>query len=286
MTLQTEFAGHVRGDVSEAFMNRQWLVLMSALGVVLGVSGCTQPVEIIAHRGASYLAPENTLSAVRLGWEMHADVEIDVHLSRDNQIVVIHDASTKHITGVDLKVHETTSDELRRLDYGSHKGPQFAGETLPFLSEVLDTIPPGRKLYIEIKCGKEILPFLEQAVMDGGKASQVVIIGFDLDTVTSAKQRLGLPTYWLRGTRKTEDTEEWIPHDPNWVQSVVDRGLDGLDVHYAGVHQDFVAKAKAAGQRLYVWTVDDPQEAKRLVQLGVNGITTNRPGWLRQQIRR
>lgn len=253
--------------------------------LIAGVSGCRKPVEIIAHRGASYLAPENTVASVVLGWEKEADVEIDVHLSKDNRIVVIHDASTKHITGIDLKVKETTYKELRKLDFGSFKGKEFAQERLPLLDDVLKTIPPERKLYVEIKCGKEILPFLRQTIIESGKMSQIVIIGFDIKVVTSSKELIDVPTYWLKGTDKVKETEEWIPHDPKLVQMVKDRGLDGLDVHYAGVTKEFVDAVKASGQKLYVWTVDDPQEANRLVELGVSGITTNRPGWLREQIK-
>jgi len=252
---------------------------------IAGMSGCSNSVEIIAHRGASYLAPENTMASVMLGWEKDADVEVDVHLSKDNRIVVIHDASTKHITETDLKVKETTSKELRKLDYGSFKGEEFAGEPMPFLADVLKTIPPKRKLYVEIKCGKEILPFLRQLIIESGKISQIVIIGFDIEVVTSSKQLIDVPTYWLKGTEKVKETEEWIPHDPNLVQIAKDRGLDGLDVHYAGVTKEFVDAVKASDQKLYVWTVDDPQEAKRLVELGVSGITTNRPAWLREQIK-
>lgn len=252
---------------------------------IVGMSGCTKSVEIIAHRGASYLAPENTMVSVMLGWEKEADVEIDVHLSKDNRIVVIHDASTKHITGTDLKVRETTSEELRKLDYGSFKGEKFAGEPMPFLDDVLETIPPGRKLYVEIKCGKEILPFLKQLIVESGKMSQIVIIGFDLETVVSSRGLLDVPTYWLKGTARVKETKEWIPHSPELVQTVKDRGLDGLDVHYAGVNKEFVDAVKASGQKLYVWTVDDPAEAKRLVELGVSGIATNRPGWLREQLK-
>jgi glycerophosphoryl diester phosphodiesterase len=69
------------------------------------------------------------------------------------------------------------------------------------------------------------------------------------------------------------------------VQTAKDKGLDGLDVDYAGVNEEFVRAVKAAGQKLYVWTVDDPEEAKRLVKLGVDGITTNRPDWLREQLK-
>ncbi len=64
-----------------------------------------------------------------------------------------------------------------------------------------------------------------------------------------------------------------------------DKGLDGLDVDFAGITEELVRAAKAAGQKLYVWTVDDPDEALRLVKLGVDGITTNRPDWLREQLK-
>ncbi len=250
-----------------------------------GLAGCAKPVEIVAHRGSSYLAPENTLSAVKLAWRQQVDVEVDVHLTRDNRIVVIHDASTKHITGVDMKVSETNFDELSKLDYGRFKGEQFTGEPLPLLSEVLKTVPWGRRLFIEIKCGPEILPFLREVIEDSGKKSQVVVIGFSLDTVAAGKEILDVPTYWLRSTRKTQDTDEWIEHDEALVRFAAERGLDGLDVHYAGVTQRFVQAVEAAGQKLYVWTVDDPAEAQRLVGLGVSGITTNRPQWLRKQLK-
>ncbi|MCL5281111.1 MAG: glycerophosphodiester phosphodiesterase [Planctomycetes bacterium] len=253
---------------------------------ILVVSGCRAPVEIIAHRGASYDAPENTMASFRLGWERQANVELDVYLSKDNRMVVIHDASTKRTGGgVDLKVKESTADQLRALDVGSFKGKEFTGERVPFLAEVVQSIPPKRKLYIEIKCGKEILPQLRQVLGDSGKMAQIVIIGFSLETVAESKKQIDVPTYWLKGTEKDKKTGQWIPHDPKLVQMAKDKGLDGLDVDFAGVTEELVRAAKAAGQKLYVWTVDDPAEARRLVQLGVDGITTNRPDWLREQLK-
>lgn len=253
--------------------------------LIITISGCTKPVEIIGHRGASYIAPENTMSSFMLGWEKGADVELDVYLTKDNRIVVIHDDTTKRTAGTDLKVAESTSDELRTLDVGSFKSEQYAGEKIPFLTDVVKTIPRGRKLFVEIKCGQEILPYLRELLVRSGKLSRIVIIGFDLDTVAKSKKMIDVPTYWLRGTEKTKDTEEWIPHDPQLVQTAEDNGLDGLDVHYAGVTKEFVDAVKAAGQKLYIWTVDDPEEAARLVKLGVDGITTNRPEWLREQLK-
>jgi len=226
------------------------------------------------------------MAAVTLGWEKRANVEVDVHLSQDNRMVVIHDATTKRTAGgVDLKVKETNAEALRKLDVGTFKAKEFAGERIPLLAEVVQSIPPGRKLYIEIKCGKEILPALRQLLVESGKMSQVVIIGFSLETVAESRKLIDVPTYWLKGTEKVKDTEQWIPHDPKLIQMVKDKGLDGLDVHFAGVTEEFARAVKASGLGFYVWTVDDPDEARRLVQLGVDGITTNRPDWLRGQLR-
>jgi glycerophosphoryl diester phosphodiesterase len=250
----------------------------------VSTSGCTKSVEIIAHRGASYLAPENTIASVMLGWKKEADVEVDVHLSRDNRIIVIHDSSTKRTGKTDFKVKDTPSRELRKLDVGSFKSAKYTGEQIPFLADIIKTIPPGRKLYVEIKCGKEILPILKKLINDSNKKSQIVIIGFNLETVTMSKELIDVPTYWLKGTEKDKQTEKWIPHNPQLIQIAINNGLDGLDVHYAGVTKEFTDAVKASGQKLYVWTVDNPNEAIRLVGLGVAGITTNRPEWLRQQL--
>lgn len=252
---------------------------------IVGISGCSKLVEIIAHRGASYLAPENTMASVMLGWEKGADVEVDVYLTKDNKIVVIHDETTKRTAGTDVNVAESTSEELRKLDVGSFKSEEYAGEQIPFLADIVKTIPRGRKLYVEIKCGKEILPYLRELLAQSGKMSRIVIIAFDLETAAMSKELIDVPTYWLKGTKKTKETEQWIPHDPQLVQTTKDKGLDGLDVHYAGVTKEFADAVKASGQKLYVWTVDDPEEAIRLIKLGVNGITTNRPGWLREQVK-
>ena len=174
---------------------KQYITLVLFCLFIVSTSGCTKSVEIIAHRGASYLAPENTMASVMLGWKKEADVEVDVHLSKDNRIMVIHDSSTKKTGKTDLNVKDTPSRELRKLDVGSFKAAEYAGEQIPFLADVIKTIPPGRKLYVEIKCGKEVLPILEKLISQSGKMSQIVIIGFDLETVTLSKQHINVPTY-------------------------------------------------------------------------------------------
>src|ERR1043166_6151700 len=98
-------------------------------------------MEIIAHRGASHEAPENTLAAVQLAWEQGADaVEIDVHQSRDEHIIVIHDAHTRKTAGVMRRVRSQTLEEPTALDVGRWKHRRWAGQRIPTLAQVLDLI--------------------------------------------------------------------------------------------------------------------------------------------------
>jgi glycerophosphoryl diester phosphodiesterase len=242
-------------------------------------SGLAAPVAIVAHRGASAYAPENTLAAANLAWEMNADaVEIDVHLTKDGRVIVSHDANTKRTSGVDMNIPDATSEELRKLDVGSFKGEKFTGEKMPFLEEVIATVPEGKKLFIEIKCGAEVLPELKRIVLAGGKMDQMVIIGFGLDTMIAAKKVLPQPpVYWLRGTLKDEETGKFLPHDPALLVQAKEGNLDGVDMNFWGIDEAFAAATKAAGLELHAWTVDDPAEGKRLVGLGVDSITTNKP---------
>lgn len=261
------------------------MLLYGCLCMAASLAGCKPNVEIIAHRGASYDAPENTLAAVMLAWRQDFDVEIDVHLTADKRIVVIHDKDTKRTAGTKLVVADTAAEELRKLEVGRFKSEEFAGEKIPFLEEVLQTIPPHRKLYVEIKSGPETVPVLEGILRKSGKLSRIVIIGFDIDVVALAKERMPrTPVYWLKGTEKQKVTNRYIPHDASLIRRAQEKKLDGLDVHFAGVTEEFSRQVRESGLGLYVWTVDDPDEARRLVALGVDGITTNRPAWLAEQL--
>jgi glycerophosphoryl diester phosphodiesterase len=243
--------------------------------------------KIVGHRGSSYTQPENTLVSVKKAWAESADgVEVDIHLSKDGRIFVMHDASTKRTSGTDMLIRETSSEELRKLDVGSFKGKEFTGERMPYFEEVLATIPDGKFLLVEVKAGTEILPTLKRTIEESGKASQIAIIGFDLNTMTEFKKLIPkVPTYWLRGTDTNKETGKPIPHGLDLVKEVVKHKLDGLDLHFAGVDQGTVDAVRNAGLRLYIWTVNDPVEAQRLVNLGVDGITTDRPGWIKEQLK-
>lgn len=244
-------------------------------------------MEILAHRGESYIAPENTLASIKLAWEKGADaVEIDVRLTRDNKIVVIHDLSTGRITGTDLMVSETDADELRKLDFGKSTGEQFAGERIPFLEEVLATIPPRGMLLIEIKCGVDVLPILRDTIDVSDKRSQVTIISFDLAVVSASKKLMSdILTYWLGAPEKDPITGRYRLYDLKLIQIVLDNNLDGLSLQYSQLTEEFVDEVKAAGLALWTWNVNDPAEAKRLMEMGVDGLGTDRCEWIKRQMR-
>ena len=246
----------------------------------LGPVQAARRIKVIAHRGASDLAPENTLASVELAWQLGADaVEVDVHLTQDGRIVAIHDPTTDRTAGLHLEVATTHSNRLRRLDVGRHKHPRFTGERIPYIEEVLQTIPPGRQLFTEIKCGPDILPPLTAAITNSGKREQVVLIGFDLGTAKAAKEQMpDVPAYWLCGKRRL------LSYDQSLAHRAKTGGLDGLDVHWSGLTRRFIRATKAAGLRLYVWTVDHPVQMLRLQALGIDGVTTNRPGRLRSLV--
>jgi glycerophosphoryl diester phosphodiesterase len=239
--------------------------------------------EIIAHRGASHDAPENTLASIQLGWKQGADaVEIDVQFSRDGHIVVIHDDNTRKTAGVRKKVSAQTLAELKQLDVGKWKHPKWTGERIPALPEALATIPDGKRLFVEIKCGSECIPkFVEDFKASGRKPSQVVPIGFALEAMRRLKQALPeIEVCWIAEFKRT--LRGWSPKVETLIARTLDAGLDGLDVSQRGpVNAAFTRKVHEAGLKLYVWTVDSASRARQLMAAGVDGITTNKPAWLR-----
>ena len=152
----------------------------------------SQVPMIIAHRGASYDAPENTIAAVNLAWEKDADaVEVDVHLSLDKRIMVIHDKDTRRTSGTKMLVGDTHSDDLRNLEVGSFKDQEYAGEKIPFLEEVIRTVPAEKILFIEVKSDTSILPHLIGMIRNSPRKDRLVVISFDFNVVSGMKT--GLP---------------------------------------------------------------------------------------------
>ena len=233
----------------------------------------------IAHRGASHLAPENTVASANLAWELGADaVEVDIYLSKDNRVMVIHDKDTKRTCSgkKNLSIKDNPSMLLRDLDAGIWKGEEFKGEKIPFLKEIIETVPEGKKLVVEIKCGSEVLPALKRSVEKSGKQEQIVFISFGWDTILDTKNEFpNNKCYWLSAIK---------PGLKKKIKQAEQNGLDGVNLRNTIIDEDVVALAKASNLEVLTWTVDDPVEAKRLTEIGVTGITTNRPKWLKDEM--
>lgn len=245
---------------------------------------------IVAHRGASHDAPENTLAAFDLAWQQGADlIEGDFHLSADGIIVCHHDETTEKTAGLDRPVAGQTLEELRKLDVGAWKDVRWTGERLATLAEVLRTVPADRAILIEIKTGPEIVPALLE-VMEASQLAigQMIVIAFDENVVAAIERhRPEITTYWLSGFEETEGGK-WTPSVDQIIAIARRSGTDGVDLNanLDVIDRSFVRAVRAAALDLHVWTVNDADVARRLMRLGVDSITTDRPAWLREQLKR
>ena len=242
---------------------------------------------IIAHRGASLYAPENTLAAFHLAWQQGAEgIECDVHQTKDGSIVCIHDSDTSRVSQESLIVAETNLNDLKRIDIGSWKGENWKGEPVPTLDEVLQSVPEGKQIYIEIKTDKSILEAFYQ-ILDRALCAteQISVIAFDAEVIGQLKiDRPQLKAYWLTDF-KDDETGEWGP-DLNQISDTLKAlKADGLGAqNHEAVDQTFVDTLLQNDFDLNVWTIDDLDEARRYRDLGVTSISTNDPFSLIQDL--
>lgn len=244
-------------------------------------------VEIVGHRGASHEAPENTLSSVKLSWQENADAtEIDVYLTADNRVVLFHDKEMKRTTGAPGMIWEQTAETLAELEAGAWKHARWAGEPIPFIEPVIETIPDHKRLFIEIKCGTEIVPHLAAIIRDSGKRpEQISIISFQYDVCVEMKKALPEHQVYFLSSFKEQPDGSLKPTIEELIQRAQDGGLDGLDLSHKGLNSAHdVQKIKDAGLFIATWTVNDPEVARRMIEYGVESITTDRPAGLRQDL--
>ncbi|QXE92931.1 glycerophosphodiester phosphodiesterase [Geomonas subterranea] len=240
---------------------------------------------IIGHRGASRDAPENTLASFRLAFEQEADgIEADFRLTRDGHIVCLHDAAAFRTAGSNLEVAASTLAELQRLDAGIWKGDRWRGERIPALAQVLELLPAGKRLFIELKCGAEILdPLAADLARAGVPADRIRFLAFDHLLVAALKKRLpDYRTCWLCDYRWRGG---WHPPAAEVLSRLAGIGADGLASRDRAIlDASLVGELRQRGLEIHVWTVDSAKSARRLCDLGVDSIMTNRPGWLRRSL--
>ncbi len=246
---------------------------------------------IIGHRGASHDAPENTITSYKLAIEQGADgFEGDYWLNASGHILDLHDKDTKRVAGKKLLVTKAPFEQLRALDIGSWKSPKWRNERMPTLDEVLAIVPTGKKVFLELKSGPELAaPIAKVIAASHVSPDQIVLISFHADALAACKKEMPqLKTLWLCGFEKKKDGPP--PPTVEEVAATVRRiHADGLNGQAVPDYFDaaFIKRLGELGCREFsIWTVDDPKVAQFYADLGTWSITTNRPGWLREQLKK
>jgi glycerophosphoryl diester phosphodiesterase len=220
--------------------------------------------KIIAHRGASAHAPENTIAAFRLALEQGADgIELDVMLSKDGQLVVIHDDTVDRTTDGKGAVRDMTLEELKSLDAGE-------GQRIPTLDEVFEEF--GGRLIINVEL-KNYSSVFDRLPIEAAK--MVKKYQLEKSVIVSSFNPFNLPRFH----KKMPEAALGLITQPNSAKKWVWRlfKYDALHPHFSDVDQVLVAALHRRNRQVNVWTVDDPGEILRLAELGVDSIITNDP---------
>jgi glycerophosphoryl diester phosphodiesterase len=235
---------------------------------------------VIGHRGASADAPENTIAAFELALEQGADgIELDVHLSRDAQPVVIHDFTLERTTDGTGPVNAHSVRELKRLDAGGWRGRRFRGQRLQTLQEVLERFRDRARFWIELKGTSAVYPGIEERVVSMVEIYDVV-------------DRVLVQSFDPTAIARVRTLNREVP-----VGLLVARGSLPRELLGAGAATAICPDARLLTEALlgeireaeldcYVWTVNEPAQMDRLVGWGVSGLITDRPGLLRARLGR
>lgn len=237
------------------------------------MEGCTNMALVIAHRGASGYAPENTMPAFEKSLELGAEgIELDVHESKDGEIVVVHDHTIQRTSNGKGRVKDLTLDEIRKFDFGSWFDKSFKGVTIPTLRDVLELLRDWNGLLnIEIKSGPILYPGIEKKLIDMIKeynfGDKVIFSSFnhyslqDIKAIDSSME-IGL---LYSGAL----VEPW-----NYAKTL---GAEALHPSYHNIIPELVKGCKENGVKLNPYTVNDEKDMEKIIGAGVDGIITNYP---------
>ena len=227
---------------------------------------------VLGHRGAMGHAPENTMPSFYKAIELGATMfELDVHLSKDDVLVVMHDKTVDRTTNGTGKIRDLTWDEIKRLDAGSWFGPQFAGTPVPRLEKVFEAVGRDILINVEVKAGDTLYPGIIAALVDrikgAGLVDRVLITSFHVEYLREARALLPDAQVGLIFNKPRE----------NPVAEALAEGWQVLHPHLSLVSREWVAEAHAHGLIVRGWNPNEVEPMRRLIEAGVDGIGTDYP---------
>ncbi|MEX0812190.1 MAG: glycerophosphodiester phosphodiesterase family protein [Chitinophagales bacterium] len=248
-----------------------------------------QDPKIIAHRGASGYCPENTIPAIEKALEIGVDmVEIDIHLSKDGEIIVIHDATIDRTTNGKGYVVDFTLNELKEFDAGSWYDEKFSGTKIPELSEVLQLCVGKCPLLIEVKKGSDYYPEIEQKAWQLVKemnAEEWVEFQSFYDHSLEQMEKTGItaPIYKLL-VGIYPGFPLYIDHSLKWGNYFRKNkvSISGINPNESFVNSAFLNKVNNKSLSSYIWTVNEEKKMRKMIARNVAGIITNYPKELKQ----
>lgn len=237
---------------------------------------------IIGHRGASAVAPENTLAAFREAVAVGADgIEFDVRLTRDGVPVVIHDRDLRRTGGLSQRVADMTWSEIAKVDVGSWFSRSFASETVPSLAELFSLFHSNNStLYLEMKCDSpaEYAPLAEaccRLIAEHALKERVMVECFQLPALRVVREiDSEIKTVALFDPSISDPS---VLSDQRVISKAIDAGAVAIALHHRLARRGLVQKARAAGLHIAVWTVDDPSWIERARTHGIDALITNNP---------
>ncbi len=264
---------------------------MAAL-VVAGTVMAAKPDynTLICHRGESVDAPENTLPAFKVAVERGFGFECDIYLSADKQVFTFHDRTLTRTTGGACKARcekASWADVISKVDvggWGPWKGSKFSPTRPALLAEVLQLARDGRYIYVEVKPGPEIVPYIKEvfAKQKNATPKNALFIAFNKKTCKALKEQMPeYKVYWLTGSGVTEKVSGKKKRRPITAEEVLagirETGANGVDCHFDPrvVTADFIKKIKDAGFEFHVWTVDQLGNTLKAFERGAQTVTTN-----------
>ncbi|MBS1808951.1 MAG: glycerophosphodiester phosphodiesterase [Acidobacteria bacterium] len=224
---------------------------------------------VIAHRGASAVEPENTLRAFARSIEMGAQmIELDLHLTRDGHVVVIHDDDLRHTTNARGRVSQLTLEEVRKADAGK-------GERVPTLQETLELTRGRVQLYLEIKAPQAAARTL-RIVREFSCQNEVLLASFDLPLMKELGEQVNdMEIGLILGTPSLNPTVRWREAFP-W-RALRYYKYQTLCMQVKLCSAILAHKIKEQGKKLYVWTANSEADYARMIQRQVDGIATDTP---------